>query len=115
MKHGIAIDQSAIGAMMASGPDLDKVKAFALGAVKATTGLAESALAELQAVIGGLQGKESSAGDSKNVEEGEGGERLVEGTVWIKSQEELLRFKAGLKGSSAPVPVEPIEVGSAKL
>jgi insulysin len=114
MKHGVPVDQAALGAMMASGPDLQKVKDFALAAVKTASGLAESAVGELQAMIGGLQGKEATASD-RNDEEGEGGEKLVEGTVWIKSQEELLRFKAGLKGSSVPVPVEPIDVGSAKL
>jgi insulysin len=109
MKHGVAVDQSAMGALMASAPDLQKVKDFALAAVDKAAGLADAAGAELREMIGGLKGKESG-GESKN-----GGETLADGTVWIQSQEELLRFKAGLKGSSAPAPVEPIEVGSAKL
>ena len=112
MKHNVAVDQSAMGALMASAPDLQKVKDFALAAVDKAAGLAEAAGAELREMIGGLKGKEATASTGAN---GAGEDTLDEKTVWIRSQEELLSFKAGLRGSKAQMPVEPIEVGSAKL
>lgn len=108
MKHGVAVDQSAMGALMASSPDLQKVKDFALAAVDKAQGLAEAAGKELREMIAGLKGKESGA----EAVEGQETANLDDGTVWIKSVEELAKFRAGLKGSAAAVPIEPIDVGA---
>lgn len=114
MKHNIVVDQSAMGALMASAPDLQKVKDFAGAAIHGAVGLAEGAIKELREMVDGLKGKESG-GTEESKKDGEGEIKMVDGTVWIKSQEEILRFKQGLRGSKAPSPVEPIEVGSARL
>jgi insulysin len=100
-KHSIPVDQSALTALIASAPDLDKVKAFAIGAVKAAEGLGKEAQEEVTSLIEGLQGKESGV---KTEEERNA--KVRAGNVWI---EDMQLFKAGLVPSKAAVPMEPIK------
>ena len=99
-KHGIAIDPAALQGLMATQPDLAKVKEFANSAVSASPNLTGEAKAELATVIDGLRGKGS---DEKSAEKLSA--RVRPGNVWI---EDIHSFKAGLIPSKAAVPMEPI-------
>jgi insulysin len=96
MKNGIVVDQAAIGALLASKPDLQPVKDFAIKAVEASEA-EESVKSELKTMIEGLNGLEA--------EEKSGDEKVRESNVFI---DDIDRFKAGLIPSRAAMPVEPL-------
>lgn len=104
MKHSVQVDQAALGSLMATSPDLDKVKAFARAAVLKTVDLAEGAKEELGLMIESLKGKVVENSTSSE-------EELTENNIWV---DDIVGFKRGLKGSQAARALEPIG-GKAKL
>lgn len=98
MKHSVVVDQAALGQLMATGPDLDKVKGFAKAAVDKAENLSAEARTELQEMVAGLKGIEVK-------QEANGEAKVGEGNVYI---EDVLAFKAGLKASGVARPLEPI-------
>ena len=102
VKHGVPVDQAAIGALLAAKPDLQQVKDFALDLVTKAP-LGDDVKSELKTMIGGLKGVEAVAEPSEV--------SVRSSNVYIK---DIDRFKAGLTPSKPASPVEPLVV-SAKL
>lgn len=104
IQHGVPVDQAAIGELLASKPDLQQVKDFALGLIEQAP-LGDDVKSELRTMIGGLKGTEVDAD-------------VDAGAVSVRSSnvyiEDIDKFKAGLTPSKAASPVEPLVV-SAKL
>lgn len=107
MQNGVVIDQAALGALMATSPGLDKVKEFAKAAVEGAN-LEAGPKEALLTMVDGLKGKEEAV-PSASVEgqenEQEEKKELREENVFIG---DVGRFKGGLKGSGAAVPLEAI-------
>jgi insulysin len=102
IKHGVPVDQTAIGQLLASKPDLKQVKDFALDLISKAP-LGDEIKETLKTMIGGLKGTEAKA---------ESGEVSVRASnIYI---DDIDKFKAGLTPSKAASPVEPLTV-SAKL
>lgn len=101
MQHGVVVDQAALGQLMATGPDLDKVKAFAKAAVDGAANLAAEAKQALHSMVDALKGIEVAAEAEAN---GNGGEKGNENTYI----EDVVAFKSGLKASGVPRPLEAI-------
>lgn len=97
VKHGVDIDQSAIGALLASKPDLQQVKEFAHGAIEKSP-LGDDIKSQLKSMVDGLKGT-SSEGDASAE-----GVKIRESNVYI---EDIDAFKAGLVPSKAAMPVAP--------
>lgn len=98
VKHGVNIDQSAIGALLASKPDLQQVKDFAIGAIEKSP-LGDDIKAQLKSMVEGLQGT-SANGDASSE-----GVKIRESNVYI---EDIDAFKAGLVPSKPAMPVAPL-------
>lgn len=98
-KHGVPIDQSAIGALLASKPDLQQVKDFAIGAIDKAP-LGDEIKSQLKTTIEGLKGT-SANGDAAPTD----GVSIRESNVYI---EDIDAFKAGLIPSKAAMPVAPL-------
>jgi insulysin len=96
-KHAVVIDQAALQKLMATQPDLQSVKDFALAGIKSAEHLSEDAQKELQSVVDALKGIEGGKKDDEAV-------KLSEGNVFI---EDIHAFKAGLISSKAAMPLEP--------
>ena len=98
MKHSVVVDQAALGQLMATGPDLDKVKGFARSTVDKADHLDEAARKELVDMVAGLKGIEvkNEIGDT----DPKGSRDVV--------IEDMVAFKAGLKASGVARPLEPI-------
>jgi insulysin len=99
IKHGVPIDQSAIGALLAAKPDLQQVKDFAIGAIDKSP-LGDDIKGQLKTMIDGLKGT-SASGDSAPAD----GVTIRESNVYI---EDIDAFKAGLVPSKAAMPVAPL-------
>ena len=104
VKHGVPVDQTAIGALLAAKPDLQQVKDFALDLVSKAPLLGDEIKEGLKTMIGGLKGTEAAPESSSEVS-------VRSSNVFI---EDIDKFKAGLKPSKPASPVEPLVV-SAKL
>lgn len=104
IQHGVPVDQAAIGELLASKPDLQQVKDFALGLIDQAP-LGDDVKSELKTMIGGLKGTEADADADA------GAVSVRSSNVYI---EDIDTFKAGLTPSKAASPVEPLVV-SAKL
>lgn len=104
IQHGVPVDQAAIGELLASKPDLQQVKDFALGLIEQAP-LGDDVKSELKTMIGGLKGTEADADADA------GAVSVRSSNVYI---EDIDKFKAGLTPSKAASPVEPLVV-SAKL
>lgn len=100
-QHGVPIDQAAIGQLLASKPDLQQVKDFAIAAV-ASSPLAEEAKGQLKAMINGLKGTEAKADDGAPNGDGV---NIRPSNVYI---DDIDAFKAGLVPSKAAMPVAPL-------
>lgn len=98
-QHGVPIDQAVIGALLASKPDLQQVKDFAISAVNSST-LGDDAKTQLKAMIDGLKGT-SANGDAAETD----GVSIRPSNVYI---EDIDAFKAGLVPSKAAMPVAPL-------
>ena len=106
-KHGVAIDEASVQALLANAPPLKDVKAFANSAIAQAVagGLSEEGKKDLECLVGGLKEKEGGIkSDADDVQ-------LRAGNVFI---EDIHKFKAGLIPSKAAYPVEPLKV-EAKL
>ena len=101
-KYSVTIDQPALQKLLTSQPDLQAVMDFATAAVSSMTGLDDGAKIELKRIIDGLKGKETGGNGQ---EEEERGIKLRDSNVFI---EDIHQFKAGLKSSKAPIPLEPL-------
>lgn len=99
MKHSVVVDQAALGQLMATGPDLEKVKGFSKSAVDKAEHLDADAKKELYSMVEGLKGIEVKP------EQANGAAKLGEENVYI---EDVVAFKAGLKASGVARPLEPI-------
>jgi len=102
IQHGVPVDQAAIGELLASKPDLQQVKDFALGLIEQAP-LGDDVKSELKTMIGGLKGTEADADADA------GAVSVRSSNVYI---EDIDKFKAGLPPSKAASPVEPLVVSS---
>lgn len=103
-QHNVPIDQTAIGQLLASKPDLKQVKDFAIAAVTSSS-LAEEAKSALKAMIDGLKGVEASATPNGDAASNGDGVNIRSSNVYI---DDIDAFKAGLVPSKAAMPVAPL-------
>ena len=102
--HGLAVDPTQIQELMSSNPFLSDVKSFAIGAIDNAT-VDEAGRTELRAAVDQLKAKDKPVTNGDEV-------TLRDVNVVI---DDIHKFKAGLIPSRAPIPLEPLVVGSAKL
>lgn len=105
MQHGVPVDQAAIGTLLASKPDLQQVKDFALAAIDQAAALASEAKEQLKAMVNGLSGTESTATANANGETASTGVNIRPSNIYI---DDIDAFKAGLVPSKAAMPVAPL-------
>lgn len=103
-KHGVPVDQAAIGALMATKPGPEQLQALATQAVQAAS-VSEEAEAELNALIAALGAEPNGNGSANGTEEA--APQLAAGNVYI---DDVHKFKALLIPNKAAVPLEPLVV-----
>lgn len=100
-KHGVPVDQGALGALLATNPDAAALAEFATKAVEAAT-VSPDAATELKGMIDALAKPESNGANNGDASEQP---QLQKGNVYI---DDVHRFKAGLIPNKAAVPLEPL-------
>ncbi|BEI82680.1 hypothetical protein CcaverHIS002_0305480 [Cutaneotrichosporon cavernicola] len=103
-KHGVTVDQAAVGALLATKPAPEELQTFANKAVEAAN-VSEEAKTELDGLIVALAAQPNGTGSVSGTEEAE--PQLSAGNVYIS---DVHQFKALMTPNKAAVPLEPLAV-----